>query len=132
MRGGQTLGVRGLVLDGQDRVALVMHTYMDRWHFPGGGVKKNESFGQALIRELSEEIGVTDVRVERILGIYHHTTDLKDDHVVVYVARTTAGRAELRPADSFEIQEARWFPLDALPQDISPATARRIAAVSSR
>jgi ADP-ribose pyrophosphatase YjhB (NUDIX family) len=126
MRGGQTLGVRGLVLDGQDRVALIMHTYIDGWHFPGGGVKKSETFRQAMIRELSEEIGVTDVRVERILGIYHNTTDLKDDHVVVFVARTTPNGTELRPADSFEIQEARWFPLDALPDDISPATARRI------
>jgi ADP-ribose pyrophosphatase YjhB (NUDIX family) len=126
MRGGQTLGVRGLVLDGQDRVALIMHTYIDRWHLPGGGVKRNETFRQAMIRELSEEIGVTDVRVERILGIYHNTTDLKDDHVVVFVARTTADRVELRPPDSFEIQEARWFSLDALPGDISPATARRI------
>jgi ADP-ribose pyrophosphatase YjhB (NUDIX family) len=103
-----------------------MHTYIDGWHFPGGGVKRNETFRQAMIRELSEEIGVTDVQVERILGIYHNTTDLKDDHVVVYVARTTADRVELRPPDSFEIQEARWFSLDALPEDISPVTARRI------
>ena len=38
-RGARTLGVRGLVLDRDDRVALVLHTYLDSWYLPGGGVQ---------------------------------------------------------------------------------------------
>ena len=126
-RGARTLGVRGLVLDDQDRVALVLHTYIDQWFLPGGGVKRNEGYGQALMRELREEIGVSDVRVERVLGVYHNRQELKDDHVVVFVARTTMPGIEVRITDTFEIQQARWFALDELPEDLSPATARRIA-----
>ena len=125
-RGATTLGVRGLVLDRGNRVALVLHTYLDNWYLPGGGVHAGESYDQALCRELSEEIGLDAFRIERVLGVYHDAVTLKDDHVVVYVVRTDNSAAPLKSADPFEIQDARWFALDSLPEDLSPATARRI------
>jgi ADP-ribose pyrophosphatase YjhB (NUDIX family) len=126
-RGTRTLGVRGLVLDCDSRVALVLHTYLDGWYLPGGGVNPGESYDRALARELSEEIGLAAFRVERVLGIYHDTVTLKDDHVVTYIVRTDASAPPLKTADPFEIQAAEWFALGNLPNDLSPATARRIA-----
>src|SRR3974390_2056559 len=35
---GMTLGVRAVVLDGENRVFLVKHSYVSGWHLPGGGV----------------------------------------------------------------------------------------------
>ncbi len=127
LRNARTLGVRGLVIDGAGRVALVLHTYVDDWYMPGGGVKQGEGYGEALARELREEIGLTDFRIERVLGVYRNSREFKDDHVVVFVVRTTDPAPPIRAADPMEIEQARWFALDALPADLSPATARRIA-----
>jgi ADP-ribose pyrophosphatase YjhB (NUDIX family) len=127
MRGARTLGVRGLVLDREDRVALILHTYLDGWYLPGGGVQPGESYERALARELGEEIGLDAFRIERVLGVYHDTVTLKDDHVVAYVVRTEAAAPALKTADPFEIQAVAWFALDSLPETLSPATARRIA-----
>lgn len=127
MRGTRTLGVRGLVLDRDGRVALVLHTYLDGWYLPGGGVQRGESYDRALARELSEEIGLAAFRIERMLGVYHDTVTLKDDHVVAYVVRVDTSAPTLKTADPFEIQAVEWFALDGLPEDLSPATTRRIA-----
>ena len=43
-----TLGVRAVVLDGENRVFLVKHCYVSGWHLPGGGVEVGESFLDAL------------------------------------------------------------------------------------
>lgn len=124
----RTIGVRAILLDRDGRIALVRHTYVDQWYLPGGGVNKGESIHAALLRELAEEVGVTDARIERVLGVYHSRREGKDDHIVIFVVQGGPGaNAELRRADLAEIEEAGWFAPDALPAPLSPATARRIA-----
>lgn len=126
LRRPRTLGVRALVRDEHGRIALVRHTYADHWYLPGGGVKKGESFAAAALREIEEEIGLTGCAVERILGVYHSRREYKDDHIVLFVVRAPAAAA-IEARDAREIAETGWFALDALPQDLSAATARRIA-----
>lgn len=121
----RTIGVRAVLLDADDRIALVRHTYIDGWYLPGGGVKKGEAVIDALHRELAEEVAIEGAVVERVLGVYHSRREGKDDHVVVYVAR--AGADMLRAADGLEVAGAGWFALDALPPGTTPATRRRIA-----
>lgn len=126
IRKPRTLGVRALVLDEQDRVALVRHTYTDQWYLPGGGVKKGESFETAIHRELKEEIALEHARIERVLGLYHSRHGGKDDHIVIFAVRVS-GAQELRPGDAMEIEEVRWFAMDGIPAQASPATKRRLA-----
>jgi len=128
VRRPRTLGVRAVVVDQDDRIALVRHTYTTAWYLPGGGVKKGESFEAALLRELREEVAIDNGLIERVLGVYHSRREAKDDHIVIFVVRVATSSADpLRKADLLEIEEARWFPIDALPTGTSAATGRRIA-----
>jgi ADP-ribose pyrophosphatase YjhB (NUDIX family) len=124
----RTIGVRALLLDSNERIALVRHTYADQWYLPGGGVERGESIAAALMRELAEAVAVTDPAIDRVLGVYHSRREGKDDHIVIFVVRTTADAGGgLQRADLQEIEQADWFALDDVPASTSPATRRRIA-----
>src|SRR4051812_25769297 len=84
---GMTLGVRAVVIDGQDRVFLVKHSYVAGWHLPGGGVETGETVQEALGRELVEEGGITALGEPVLHGVFFNARISRRDHVVVFVVR---------------------------------------------
>ena len=73
---GVTLGVRGLVIDKDQRIFLVAHTYVPGWQLPGGGVEPGETMAEALARELMEEGNIEILACSSIAG-YHSATTLR-------------------------------------------------------
>jgi len=122
-----TLGVRGLVVDADNRVLLVRHTYISGFYLPGGGVEPGETLEQALGRELSEEGNIELEAPAELRGIYLNRRISKRDHVALFVAR--AFRQSAPRAPDREIAEAGFFPIDALPESATTATRARIAEV---
>lgn len=121
---GLTLGVRGIVFDGQGRVLLIQHTYVHGWHLPGGGVEKDETAHEALERELVEEAGVRLAGAPSLLGVYSNARVFRGDHVLIY----RVDRWEPCPQTSRgEIHCIDWFAPAALPDGITDGTRRRIA-----
>jgi ADP-ribose pyrophosphatase YjhB (NUDIX family) len=124
---GLTLGVRGLVVDGQGRVFLVKHTYMRGWHLPGGGVEPGETVLDALARELKEEGNIELVDTPRQFSVYFHPTVSRRDHILLFVVERFRQPAPAVP--DREIMAHGFFPHDALPPDTAAATRARIAEV---
>lgn len=120
-----TLGVRAIVIDEQEnRVLLIKQTYAKGWVFPGGGVEKRETLLQSVHREIEEETGVAASGHPQLLGIYSNEPAFPGDHVAVYIFRQWRRIHDFKP--NYEIAAADFFPLDALPADITPGTLRRI------
>ncbi len=119
-----TLGVRAAVIDGDDRVLLVKHTYVAGWRLPGGGVEAGETCESALARELFEEANVVLEAPPLLHGLFFNAHASRRDHVALYVARRFRVTAERAP--DREIVAARFFPRDALPPDAARATRARL------
>ncbi len=126
---GATLGARGLVIDGQDRVFLIKHSYVAGWHLPGGGVETGETILSALARELEEEGNIVLTSPPELHGVFFNKRVSRRDHVALYIVR--GFRQDAAPTPNHEIVEHGFFALDALPPDTSRATRARLAEVFS-
>jgi ADP-ribose pyrophosphatase YjhB (NUDIX family) len=124
---GQTLGAQGLVIDADDRIVLIRHTYRPGWHFPGGGVEWNETVETALRRELLEEAGVVVGGPPQLFGLYANFAIFPRDHVALFVVRDW--RRDGLPRPSAEIAEHGLFAADKLPDTIAAGARRRIGEV---
>jgi ADP-ribose pyrophosphatase YjhB (NUDIX family) len=102
------MGAFGWVENPAGEVLLVRHTYMEGWHFPGGGVKRREVVRAALLRELREEVGVTPARVPELMGVFTNLADPRSSHVALYRVADFA----FDPKPNMEIAEWRFFAPD--------------------
>jgi ADP-ribose pyrophosphatase YjhB (NUDIX family) len=124
---GMTLGVRAVVLDGDDRVFLVKHSYVTGWHLPGGGVEVGETFSHALRRELAEEGRIELLGEPALHGIFFNSHVSGRDHVAVYLIRQF--RQDRLPEPNREIVACGFFEPGALPAETTAGTRLRISEV---
>ncbi len=118
------MGVRVLVVRG-DEVLLVRHRGGKKpWSLPGGGIRHYETLTVASQREVFEETGCP-VLVEQLHGIFHSFGKGFSNHIVVFVC-TPLGDMN-PPVGDLEIAAAAFFPLTELPVGIEDGSRRRVA-----
>jgi 8-oxo-dGTP pyrophosphatase MutT (NUDIX family) len=123
-----TLGVRAMILDRHDAsVFLIRHTYVPGLQFPGGGVEPGETVHEALARECLEEGNIAFTQEPALRSMHFNRRASRRDHVAFYLVESFRQTGQ-KVADR-EIAEAGFFPLDRLPDDVTPATRRRLAEV---
>jgi ADP-ribose pyrophosphatase YjhB (NUDIX family) len=124
MRRGLTLGAQGVVIDAEDRVLLVRHSYRPGWWFPGGGVEWGETLETALARELEEEAGVRLTGPPMLHGVFANFASFPGDHIAVFVVRQFERQENHRRPG--EIAEAAMFERGNLPALINAGTRARL------
>ncbi len=85
------------------------------WCLPGGHVEEGEQVREAAVREAREETGL-DIKVDDILGVYDAPgRDPRGPVIsIVYVASPVGGDLDA----ATDADDARWFPLDDLPDEL--------------
>lgn len=126
-----TAGVR-VILQKNNQVFLVKHSYSKQWYLPGGEVRKNENPQQALKREILEELGIKLSGNLQLWGKYLNLKEGKIDQVTVFLLQNPHLYKNSLLSKHPEIAQARFFPISRLPLETSPGTRRRIKELKSR
>jgi ADP-ribose pyrophosphatase YjhB (NUDIX family) len=122
-----SLGVRLLALNGQGEILLVRHSYLPGLALPGGGVEPGETCREAAIREATEETGLEFAAPPVLFHLYFNRRLENRDHVALFIARGV--RQPHPPGPRPEILWTGFCAPDALPDDVTPATRKRISEV---
>ncbi len=122
---GLTLGAQGVVVDKASQVLLVRHGYRPGWHFPGGGVERNETMLDALARELEEETGVSLNKPPKLHGLFSNGDNFPGDHIALFIVHEW-DQPRVPPPNA-EIAEQRFFTMENMPADMDAGARRRLA-----
>lgn len=113
-----------IVRDGKVLLGLRHYHDVSLWVAPGGRCDIGEAPETAVLREITEEIGVTDARIIRVLGEYlgAYEDEAGRDHVTVFEVATDQEPKLMEP-EKFE--KWQWFSLDELPENVISAASAR-------
>lgn len=113
-----------IVRDGKILLGLRHYHDVSLWVAPGGRCDPGELPETAVIREVEEEIGVTDARIVRELGEYPGAYADEAGRDIVHVFKVvTDQEPKLMEPEKFETW--KWFGLDELPENLINLEAAR-------
>jgi 8-oxo-dGTP pyrophosphatase MutT (NUDIX family) len=113
-----------LLLDGKDRLLLQLRKDNGCWGLPGGSLEPGESLESTALRELEEETGfhaeeLSFFKVYSGKELYYKYPH--GDEVYNVIAAYLCTKYHGLPApDEAEAEKVEFFPLNQLPENISP------------
>ena len=125
-----TVGCGILIVNDKDQVLLQKRSDTGDWCIPGGALEPFETYEEAAIREIQEEVGVTVTNL-RPFGIYsgeerrihYPNDDIVYSLSVIFTSNEYDGI--ISDQDS-EVLEHRFFGRDEIPEELFPADSRAI------
>lgn len=121
------IGVKLLIRNSEGKLLFIKRTKLlsgetePSWDIPGGRIEPEESLHDALVRELSEELGITISGEPHLINAQDIFVEPKNLHVVRLTYVIVANIATEAITLSDEHQELIWQPItDALTENIEP------------
>ena len=99
----------GVVMNEKNEILLIFRR--GKWDLPKGKLTKGEDLETCAIREVEEETGLSNTRIEKLLNITYHTymegARYRLKETTWYIMRST-GKQNLLPQTEEDIIELKW------------------------
>ncbi len=124
------VGVGGVIINDDNKILLLLRKKPPEegcWSIPGGAVEFGETIETAILRELSEELGING-EIISLLRVTNHIGKDNSFHWVspAFLVRVTYGNPTNVEPDSH--QDIAWFSIDSLPENVTITTALAIGS----
>jgi transcription antitermination protein NusB len=99
------------IADNAPLFALILDAY-NKWTFPKGGIEATESLEKAAAREISEEIGIHELKLVATLGdaeLKVHKTGEPAFRKLVHYFLFRTDKEQLKVPNVAELKDAKWF-----------------------
>ena len=106
----QIITVKGVVF--KDNKVLLLEDRNNKWELPGGRIDFGETPEQTLVREFSEELGISSVHIGTIINAWTFTVDRDDGERQYVVLVYTCQISDQALVQSDEHIKHEWFTLD--------------------
>ncbi len=111
----------GLVINEFDEILAIFRR--GYWDLPKGKIEKKEGIKVGGIREVMEETGISDVKIDYKIGKTYHMFKLKDQTKAIklthwYLMKTK--KQELIPQEEEDILKAKWVNLASFKHNCNP------------
>ncbi|WP_020062551.1 NUDIX hydrolase [Bacillus sp. 123MFChir2] len=117
--------VRAIIM--QDNKILLVHSNLGDYIFPGGGIEKNESHAEGLMREVAEETGYLNCVIKNKMGVVvERYVDEYDENAIFqmtshYYSCEVNGEKTAQKLEGYELEQGytpQWVKLnDAINQN---------------
>jgi 8-oxo-dGTP diphosphatase len=111
--------VDAAIISRQDKKVLIIlrkhDPYAGKWAFPGGFMDMDETPEEAIVRELEEETHITGVALKQFKTYGALGRDPRGRTISTLFIGFIEHSTDLKAKGGDDAAEARWFPLDAVP-----------------
>jgi 8-oxo-dGTP diphosphatase len=92
--------------------------FKGKWALPGGFIDMDEELEDAVVRELAEETGLVDVRLEQMRTFGTVGRDPRGRQItIVFMGIATEEQTEIKAGD--DAAQAQWFDIENLPKEMA-------------
>ncbi len=99
----------GLVLNEENEILMIFRR--GSWDLPKGKLEKKEKIKECAVREVEEECGLNNVKLDKKLTVTHHLYNLKGKGSIKpshWFLMHVDGKPKLKPQKEEDIEKAVW------------------------
>ena len=123
----------GGIVKNEENKILFIHR-LGKWDLPKGKLEPNESLENAATREVEEETGIENLKLQNFVGATYHTYKERGSNALIlkttfwYLMKSTDSK-ELIPQTEEGITKVEWKSKDEILSEVLPNTFRNIELI---